>query len=215
MSTFYRESFTCAVCGKEDQYGVVGSTNAFGSADLDLRPPEMERSTMPAWVQQCPRCGYAAECVDRPTTVTIEFLKRPEYLSCDGIEFRSGLAARFYRQYMVGLHDNDKQTAFNALLHAAWACDDSEDSVNATACRLKSLPILTELISTETENADTLRLMKADIMRRAGLFEELKAEYAGVSFTEELLNKILAFQLARAEEGDRGCYRVIDVDRGA
>lgn len=38
----------CAVCGAKSRYNVIASTNTFGGGpDLDLRPPEMERSTMP------------------------------------------------------------------------------------------------------------------------------------------------------------------------
>lgn len=36
----------CAVCGKESEQITLASTNTFGSPDLDLRPPEMKRSTM-------------------------------------------------------------------------------------------------------------------------------------------------------------------------
>ncbi len=212
MSMFSRKLFTCAVCGEKSEHGVVISTNAFGSSDLDLRPPEMERSTMYCWVRSCPHCGYTNDTIEEPTRISPGFLKREEYLSCDGIPFQSELAARFYRQYMITASDGDKTRAFYALLHAAWACDDCKDASGAAACRRLSLPFLDELIRGDAQNADALRLMKADIMRRAGLFAELREEFASVRFSHGRLERILEFQLERARQEDSGCYKVSDVD---
>ena len=50
---------TCYVCGHRSSYELVASTNTFGSPDLDLRPPEMYRSTMHTWIQFCDNCGYS------------------------------------------------------------------------------------------------------------------------------------------------------------
>ena len=165
---------------------------------------------MSLWVQECPGCGYVASSIEKKTTVGLEFLKSQEYLSCDGICFKSTLADRFYKQHMICLRENNKTAAFFALLHAAWACDDNGDKDNAIKCRTLSLPLVSELIDTDEENRDTLMLVKTDIMRRAGRFDELRSEYASVCFNDDLLNSILAFQLSLAEKGDDGCYRVAD-----
>ena len=50
MTTLDERTSTCAICGGRSKQTVVASTNARGSPDLDLRPPEMQRSTMPYWV---------------------------------------------------------------------------------------------------------------------------------------------------------------------
>ena len=210
MSTHMFVEQTCSVCGKTHRYTVISSTNAFGSPDLDLRPPEMQRSTMDLWVQECPDCGYVCRKVSDRTTVTREYLQTPEYRSCDGIDFDSVLAARFYKCHMIDLRDQNTIGAFNSLLHAAWACDDNREKENAEKCRLLSLPLVTGLISDDRENKDTLRLVRADVMRRAGLFAGLKEEYAPVRFGEELLNQILAFELYLAGKEDTACYRVED-----
>src|SRR5438093_611864 len=65
MTTFFRQDVTCVNCRKSSEHHVLSSTNAFGSADLDLRPPEMKRSTMRAWLQLCPHCGYVAPDLSR------------------------------------------------------------------------------------------------------------------------------------------------------
>jgi len=211
MTRIIRDEQRCAICGETNAYGVIASTNAFGASDLDLRPPEMQRSTMPYWVQECPKCGYVAKSVADETNVDSEFLNSQGYRSCDGIEFKSALATRFYKHYLISHHDGANETAFNALLHAAWACDDSSDDDNALRCRLLSLPLLLGLIDEESDYRETLLLVKADILRRAGRFDELLTEYASVSFSDDLINAILAFQLSLAEKKDSSCYRVSDV----
>ena len=82
MSTIGLMNKVCAVCGKESEYSVLNSTNTFGSPDLDLRPPEMRRSTMHIWIQECPFCGYISKDVTDETSVTKELLSSERYLKC-------------------------------------------------------------------------------------------------------------------------------------
>ena len=70
MTTMYQDTVKCYVCGKESKQTVLGSTNSFGSQDLDLRPPEMMRGTMEYWAHECPYCGYIAKNIDISTVVT-------------------------------------------------------------------------------------------------------------------------------------------------
>ena len=94
MTTMFKQKVRCSVCGEESEHLAIGSTNAFGSPDLDLRPPEMQRSTMPHWVQECPKCGYVACVISDKCPVSAEFLKSEEYLSCGRISFESRLAKK-------------------------------------------------------------------------------------------------------------------------
>ena len=48
-------------------------------------------------------------------------------------------------------------------------------------------------------------------MRRAGQFEKMISMYETVEFDEELLNKILKFEIEKARKKDSSCYRVEDV----
>ena len=57
MTTMFRATHKCAVCGEMETYYEIGSTNSFGSPDLDLRPPQMQRGTMGEWIQK-ERCGF-------------------------------------------------------------------------------------------------------------------------------------------------------------
>lgn len=54
MTTMYEEDFESYVCGTKSNHMAIGSTNSFGSPDLDTRPPEMARSTIYQFIQRCP-----------------------------------------------------------------------------------------------------------------------------------------------------------------
>ena len=210
MTTIAYVEKKCAVCKAVHEYIALSSTNAFGSPDLDLRPPEMQRSTMSYWVQECPECGYAAYKVSDPCMIDAAFLKREEYVSCEGIGFVSDLAKTFYRQYMISLQEGRIKDAFFAALHAAWACDDEPDVKNAEKCRLLSIPLITDLIDKNDAEKENLLLIKADLLRRTRRFNELIAEYRNVRFESETLNKVIAFQIEKAQAEDPYCYRVSD-----
>lgn len=64
----------------ENQYTDIGSTNEFGSPDLDTRPPEMRRSTIFAWVQRCPQCGYCACDVSKAPSQAEALVRSSEYI---------------------------------------------------------------------------------------------------------------------------------------
>ncbi|MBQ3396615.1 MAG: hypothetical protein IJG34_10575 [Synergistaceae bacterium] len=213
-TTMSSKKIKCCVCNSEHEYPVITSTNAFGACDLDLRPPEMQRSTMRYWVQECPECGYVSSEISDETQIASEFLKSNEYISCGGINFKSGLAKRFYRQYMILIHDKDIRAAMFALLHSAWSCDDAKDKVNAKICREKAIPLAAKLAGAALHDSENINMIRADMMRRAGQFEELIREYESVKMKgnarndPELLNNILRFQIERAREHDDKCYTV-------
>ena len=224
MTTMFEQSRKCAVCGEVETFYEIGSTNSFGSPDLDLRPPQMQRGTMGEWIQQCPACGYVSGTIENdPGKVTEKWLKSKAYTRSDGIEFMSGLADQFYKFYKVSLLNDEPERAFFALLHAAWACDDSEDTVNAVRCRSMAIPLLNQVTEglasgqgdpeeddcgDDSDKKDNLLLIKADLLRRSGQFETLLSEYASCQFSNEIMNKVLAFQLAKAAEKDTACYTV-------
>ena len=87
------------------------------------------------------------------------------------------------------------------------------DIENAKHCRELAIPLADKLIAADFRNKDNLLVLKSDLMRRAGQFDELVEQYASIDFDDDLLNKILAFQIAKAKEKDTGCYRVEDAAR--
>ena len=92
MSTMRPMDVTCRVCKKKSEQIILTSTNSFGSPDLDLRPPEMQRSTMCFWVQRCPSCGYVASSIDDSTNATRDYLNSDDYKNAKGRNFKSDLA---------------------------------------------------------------------------------------------------------------------------
>ena len=208
MSQVYPETVRCAVCGKKSEQYVLISTNTFGSPDLDLRPPEMERSTMVYWVQKCPRCGYVAESLEDVPKINAPFLKTDEYQKCLGLTFQSELAKTFFRQYLIQVAERNAEKAFYAALHAAWACDDAEDEENSVLCRKYALADVDKLI--EKADNETLSVQRADLLRRAGLFEKVIEEYEDHVYSDDTLNRIALFQVMKSYEQDSACYTVAD-----
>ena len=217
-TTYSSKKFKCSVCGTEKEYRVLTSTNAFGPSDLDTRPPEMQRSTMSMWVQECPSCGYVADEISDPCEVSPEFLKSEGYLTCEGHKLKSKLASSFYRLSMIQQESNHIMGAFFAMLHGAWACDDAKDYAGALACREKAASLATELIDGGTLKAsgrENIMLMRADILRRAGRFEDVIRLYSDVKFEAEgnnleVMNAVLEFELELARRKDTTCYTVKD-----
>ena len=52
MSTHINVERICSVCNNRSDHIILGSSNTFGSPDLDLSPAQMLRSTMCWWQQQ-------------------------------------------------------------------------------------------------------------------------------------------------------------------
>ncbi len=211
MTMLTRAENHCAVCGAWNTYVDVLSTNTFGSPDLDLRPAEMARGTMPSWIQACPKCGYVSKRVSDKTYIKKEWLQSEKYLTCDGIPFVSDLAKQFYRYYLLNSSKAELQNAFFAILHAAWACDDAKDDESAKHCREIAIVLGRLLIEENCDGVDNVKLICADLMRRAGRFDELISTYASVRFEEDLQNQILKFQIEKAKVKDVSCYRIGDV----
>lgn len=69
----------CSKCNKSFQVNVLISSYNYGSGDLDLRPPPMQRDTMETWIQRCPHCGYSSPDVETINSITPEFLQSQKY----------------------------------------------------------------------------------------------------------------------------------------
>ncbi len=200
----------CAVCGKPSPQPVLLSTNSMGYPDLDLRPPEMQRSTMNTWIHECPHCGYVASDLGDEVKISKDFLNNEEYMTCDGFNFKSKLAELFYKSYLIASQSGDTLECFLSLRNCAWKCDDYEDET-AIAIRKLAIRYIDELIEKDGEDKNSLLLIKSDFLRRSGEFEQLISEYENMTIGEELLDNILQFQIQKAIENDTGCYTVKDV----
>ena len=209
MTTFAKETYVCAVCGATSDFTKAHSSR-FGSPDLDLRPPDMERSIIRFWVQECPCCGYANRTVDKipSPTVTRAWLKSADYRDCEGNAFVNDSARRFYRQYMVCRESGETKGALHAIICAAWMCDDTEDLNGAVACRLIAADLAQDVFFVEPD--PKFIILRADLLRRADRFDEV-VELAGSAVLPKgkpLLASLLAFERKHAIMKDDRCYRV-------
>ena len=195
----------CPICETDFEIYALLSTNAMGAPDLDLRPPEMQRSTMNTWAHECPGCGYVSFDFEDKPSVTGDYIESEFYQNCDGFEFKNPLSRVFYRQHLLESHDFEK---FHALLHCAWACDDAKDTDNARRIREKSLEMLENL-----DLDETTEIIKADVLRRSKNFARVIEEYENKSFSEEILNRIRDFQIEKSRLEDDSCYTVEDVEK--
>ena len=208
MTTFGFIVKTCAVCKKKRRLVHLTSSNQMGSPDLDLRPSEMYRSTMGLWVERCPFCGYAARDISQETTIERSFLDTPEYLNCNNYPIVSDLAKMFYQAYLICRHDGKElKETYTLLLNAAWASDDEDDKAMAVEFRKAAVKELNQMKLLTQEQ----QILKADLMRRAGMFDEVISEYSDFAGDEKLLKDIVDFEIQKCLEKDDGCYKVSDV----
>ena len=212
MTTYFEVKKKCALCGAESTFEVIGSSSSFGSPDLDLRPPLLLRSAIDHAVEVCPKCGYTAGDIEEETKVKPEMMKVPAWETFDGIPFKDELSKNFYHAYLLAAAVDDQKTAFTMLLNAAWASDDEKNAKAALACRKKAIPFLNQVIEKEEERERrlTLEVVRADVLRRAEMFEEVEKLYANWSCGDKLLNQIIKFQRRMAKMKNSECFTVQD-----
>lgn len=204
----------CSVCGKTSEQWVLGSSNTLGYPDLDTRPPEMYRSTMKNWILECPHCGYVAKNLKEELKINEDYLKSNKYKTCNGINFKSDLSKNFYKRYLIESENSEDINAYFALLYCAWACDDSEDLENSKFTRQLAIELADKIIKdnkNSNDDVENLIVMKADLLRRTGEFNQLIKDYEKLTLKDELLNKIIKFQVEKAYEKDNKCYTVEEV----
>jgi len=216
MTTFFPEKIKCAVCGKTSEHVTITSTNTMGPPDLDLRPAEMRRSTMDMWVLRCPHCGYCAPSIDEETAGAAEFIKSQEYVKLSRDASYPELARDFLCCSLLEERAGKLVEAGWSALYAAWDCDDADSQDSAMECRRKAY----ELFRRAKEEG--LKLMEdaggepallADILRRCGRFEEaveLCEEGLRVE-TDDLVCRILEYEMKLAQSGDTGCHNLAEV----
>lgn len=202
----------CAVCTETSPQTVLTSTSSWRYPDLDLRPSEMKRSSMFAWLQECPHCGYVAGNIENELEVSSDILKSAEYLTCECNEFKSDLAKRFFKHYMISKAEKNHGSEFSSLLHCAWVCDDAGDDL-AVEMRKLALKSIDKIDATSDDEKDNLKLIKADFLRRTFQFDEVVREFKGTTFEDELKNDVIAFQLELAAKKDSTCYTIEDISK--
>ena len=214
MSTIRKVTLQCAICGNTNEYCVIGSYTQMTSSDLDMRPGETLRTAMQYLPQECPECHYTAFDVAKPCSVSRHFLLSKNYRSCDNLHFKSNNACQFYRIYLIQMFVKDLSSAYDAIVMAAWECDDSGDVNNASYCRSIAIDLADILLQNNYPNNKTVYLQKADFLRRTGQYSRLIREYAKTPAPYYLLydeEEALKFQIKKARRHDPACYSIDDI----
>lgn len=189
MTTWRDETQTCCLCGANSECNILGSTNTFGSPDLDLRPPPMERDTMRGWFHECSSCHYVSIDLAQSRDDSKSIVESDDYQALIANSDLPPIARRFAMCAL--LNDHDRQIAGTALLRAAWVCDDEEKAELAKSFRNQSADTIKKL--QPFENSDehaTLATILIDVLRRAERFDE----------ATKLANQLLKFKAVKRSE---------------
>lgn len=217
MTTLFEQTETCHICGSEVDYMAVGSTNTFGSPDLDTRPPEMARSTITFWIRECASCGYCAPDLSREQAQAEQTVRSSAYKSQLNHSAYPQLANRFLCWAMVQEAAGVYPSAGWAAVHAAWACDDANSPDAADQCRLRAAQLFQEAKANNSrfaQGAGMEEAILADLLRRSGRFEEAEmvCRQGLDAGAEDVVKQVLTFQARLARQHDRKPYTIEEVE---
>lgn len=220
MTTFGFQDITCAHCGAVSNQQILTSTNTFGSPDLDLRPPEMQRSTMDFWLQECPACGFVSSELDDAEEGIRDILATDAYQSLLTSERSGKPASRFLRRSLIDEKLGRFASAAEQILCAAWAADD-EGTSSAAEYRSRSADLFLmaiEAMPREAGETITLRTRVVDILRRSERWEEaigiatvLLAEHD----LDPTIRSVVEFGRSLAQNHDASAHTVQDAVQAA
>ena len=217
MTTFYRKKIQCSLCGEISEFTGISSTNTFfGSADLDTRPPEMQRSTMHTWVRRCPHCGYCASDIGTSVPEAQSIVKSKAYADQLNDTDYPEMANSFLCKAMICEETGDYKAAFLAFLHAAWACDDHKRHTQAKMCRQKAADRLMRVAEQNRQLAapnESYTAILIDLLRRSGQVEQARQIIAARrdDITEEMIRQISDFQVKLLDRNEESCHTVEEV----
>jgi len=240
MTRIHGVKVKCFVCGREEFFTSVLSTNTFGgSCDLDCRPPEMKRSTLFTWVQRCPHCGYCSnnladkkECAEK--VINTEYYRNqlgnniPEkdysllhlhdknYLRQCEINNFERLINSFLCAALIDSEEGNRLGAIWNSIYAAWVCDDAKRKDQAKQCRLHTIELIKSAEINGDINADKYNHFSAilvDLLRRSELYTDAKALIEKILpwISDETTRKVLRFEKLLIDCTDSDCYTIEDV----
>lgn len=214
MTMIDSNSVRCGNCGAVSEHTVLMSTNAFGSPDLDFRPPEMERSTMDTWLQLCPKCGYCARVLSKaPTDPAV--LRSEAYLAALRAAEFPELARRFLA-FAVASGSLEPAVAAQAYLQAAWVCDDAGQPEQAAESRRQSAACFRRCKPFPgDEDGAGMGAVFVDVLRRSGQFADAAAECQAVLARPRatgVIRKVLEYQQRLIGSADIGAHVLSECD---
>ncbi|MGD9738731.1 MAG: hypothetical protein AB7O56_10735 [Bauldia sp.] len=209
MTTINPISVTCAVCGTTSEQQRLANVESYGWPDLDLRPPEMRRSTMPVWLQDCPSCGFVAPDLAKASDADKAALDAPAWRELVAARDGAPLANRFERRALIEGATAQAGLAAYRFLCAAWDADDRDDADSASAYRSQAAASFIEALDEmpDAKEATDWTIQLVDVLRRIGRFDEAEA-YCDRLIGNALpkVDAIARFQIRMILEGDSARY---------
>lgn len=193
MTLISDKNSECGVCGEISTQPDLFSTNTMGSNDLDGRPSEMMRSTMSAWIERCPGCGYCATDLGEFRRGLNGIILSPEYRDILERDDIPELAISFLAISYIAELNEEYAYAAETAKYAAWVLDDTNaigESRNARLRAISMLDLAGENRPPSGESGEGSTLVTIDLMRRTKLFnqaENLIERTAVESFDDDTL----------------------------
>lgn len=233
---FNNNGTKCAICGQEHYFMTLLSTNSCGM-DLDTRPQGMARYTLRHEIQYCENCHYSNyDISEKPDWLDEKILTSDAYLSIveeyeipmlfgrkfsleDEIKAKYLTPQSFLLSSYLHATAGNERSAGMLSLKAAWAFDDMCDDLSATNARKQAAEYLLNYINQERDNdkrkKHDIAIMLVDIYRRIGEFDKAKEKAKQLLAVEEndLIKKILQYQISLSDAQDMSCHSVDEVDK--
>lgn len=194
----------CAVCATESRQPPFRPPPPEQAPDLDLRPGEPLRSTMARWLQQCPRCGYAAPDIASAHPAAAAAVAAAPFRALLSDPQHPALARRFLAWGHVLEETGALHAAAEATLHAAWVADDEGRGDLARQWRLDAVSLWRQGPPLDPEQ--TVRVV--DALRRGGMFDDAATTADAMLATDppEAVREVLRLERRLAQAGDDGRY---------
>lgn len=209
------EPANCPICGETYFPERLMSTHAFGSPDLDLRPPPDEGRLLSYMVECCEHCGYACRSFDDVVPEGAVAAMATE--TWEAIGSRTGyppLALTFKRAEWIYRYSQEPVEAIWMALRAIWVCDDTASALKSLL-RLEAAALLEELnaaggtfVSQDGGNEALL----ADLYRRSGQWETASnwADRGLSKASHPVVQAILRFQKDLIASHDTEVHQVAE-----
>jgi hypothetical protein len=219
MTMIYEETKECVICGTQGEFGWIASSNQFGMPDLDLRPPEMFRSTIGLWIQRCHGCGFCAPDIAEkgvPVKTVKKIIPQDEYQ----YQLNNSAFPALANSFLCHAIKEEKMAQYNAAavscMHAAWSCDDAGMKAASRICRQRAVNMIDKARSAVqlfADNAETEKAIEIDLSRRSGRFDRARLlceEFINCNPASEILG-VVRFQKSLIERQDDGCHSLDEI----
>jgi len=196
----------CAVCGTESRQPAFRPLPPEQAPDLDMRPGEPLRGSIDRWLQQCPRCGYAAPDIRQARPSAPRVVAAAPFRSLVGDASIPPLCRRFLAWAHVLDETGALHEAAEAMLQAAWTADDLNRPDLAQAWRMDAVALWRA--GPPLEAPQSLRVI--DALRRAEAWEAAEDAVSHLRATQpdEDVRRVLVLESRLIEARDAGRHTV-------